>query len=56
MSLACVAAAGTPGTMAEMDVVDAAPELETPEVKLFGKWSCDDVEISDMSLQVKEAT
>merc|ERR1712190_51550 len=24
---------------------------ELPEVKLFGKWSCDDVEVSDMSLQ-----
>lgn len=26
--------------------------VELPEVKLFGKWSCEDVEVSDMSLQV----
>ena len=25
---------------------------EMPEIKLFGKWSCDDVEVVDMSLQV----
>merc|ERR1711879_732490 len=24
---------------------------EMPEIKLFGKWSCDDVEVVDMSLQ-----
>lgn len=30
--------------------VAAAPEL--PEIKLFGRWSCDDVQVSDMSLQV----
>jgi len=24
------------------------------EVKLFGKWSCDEVNISDMSLQVHQ--
>lgn len=35
--------------------VDSAPlqvAAELPEVKLFGRWSCDDVEVSDMSLQV----
>lgn len=35
--------------------VDSAPTqiaAELPEVKLFGRWSCDDVEVSDMSLQV----
>ena len=26
---------------------------EMPEIKLFGKWSCDDVEVVDMSLQVR---
>ena len=26
---------------------------ELPEIKLFGKWSCDDVNVADMSLQVK---
>lgn len=25
---------------------------EIPEIKLFGKWNCDDVQVSDMSLQV----
>lgn len=29
----------------------AAP-AELPEIKLFGRWSCDDVQVSDMSLQV----
>lgn len=36
---------------------DSAPAqvtAELPEVKLFGRWSCDDVEVSDMSLQVCE--
>lgn len=28
------------------------PPAELPEIKLFGRWSCDDVQISDMSLQV----
>jgi len=35
--------------------VELAPTqiaAELPEVKLFGRWSCDDVEVSDMSLQV----
>ena len=27
---------------------------EMPEIKLFGKWSCDDVEVVDMSLQVRD--
>lgn len=31
--------------------VQVAAEL--PEVKLFGRWSCEDVEVSDMSLQVR---
>lgn len=26
---------------------------EMPEIKLFGRWSCDDVQISDMSLEVR---
>lgn len=33
----------------------AAPTAEMPEVKLFGRWSCDDVQVSDMSLQVCSA-
>lgn len=24
---------------------------ELPEIKLFGKWSCEDVQVPDMSLQ-----
>ena len=28
------------------------PAAELPEIKLFGKWSCDEVNVSDMSLQV----
>lgn len=32
---------------------EAAPAVaETPEIKLFGKWSTDDVQINDISLQV----
>jgi hypothetical protein len=26
--------------------------VEIQEVKLFGKWSCDEINVSDMSLQV----
>lgn len=30
-----------------------APRIaELPEIKLFGRWNCDDVQVSDMSLQV----
>lgn len=25
---------------------------ELPEIKLFGRWNCDDVQVNDMSLQV----
>ena len=25
---------------------------EMPEIKLFGKWNCDEINVSDMSLQV----
>lgn len=33
----------------------ATPAMaETPDIKLFGKWSTDDVQINDISLQVKE--
>lgn len=30
-----------------------AQPAELPEIKLFGRWSCDDVQVSDMSLQVR---
>ncbi|KAB0347398.1 hypothetical protein FD755_005468 [Muntiacus reevesi] len=34
----------------------AAPAVaETPDIKLFGKWSTDDVQINDISLQLKAA-
>jgi small subunit ribosomal protein S5e len=26
---------------------------DLPDIKLFGKWNCDDVQVSDISLQVK---
>lgn len=29
-----------------------AQPSEVPDVKLFGRWSCDDVHVSDMSLAV----
>lgn len=31
---------------------NAPAVAETPEIKLFGKWSTDDVQINDISLQV----
>ena len=37
-------------------VVPAPPPAELPEIKLFGRWSCDDVQISDMSLQVTKGS
>ena len=37
--------------MAEMEAGPAAVLTEIPEVKLFGKWSCEDVQVTDMSLQ-----
>uniref|UniRef100_A0A8W8KZ26 Small ribosomal subunit protein uS7 domain-containing protein n=1 Tax=Magallana gigas TaxID=29159 RepID=A0A8W8KZ26_MAGGI len=29
---------------------EPAPAVELPEIKLFGKWSSDDVQVSDISL------
>ncbi|XP_062567833.1 small ribosomal subunit protein uS7-like, partial [Saccostrea cucullata] len=37
------------GTMAE-NWDEPAPVVELPEIKLFGKWSSDDVQVSDISL------
>lgn len=47
--------------MADMDTFDdigpatetmpAGLSAELPEIKLFGRWNCDDVQVSDMSLQ-----
>ena len=36
--------------VAEMEA-PATVLTEIPEVKLFGKWSCEDVQVTDMSLQ-----
>ena len=38
-------------TESEATLAVAQP-AELPEIKLFGRWSCDDVQVSDMSLQV----
>ena len=32
--------------------VTIAAIAELPEIKLFSRWSCDDVQVADMSLQV----
>lgn len=48
-------AAEEPETYEEEAVDDAlayANAAELPEIKLFGRWSCDDVNVSDMSLAV----
>lgn len=39
----------------EVVEVAAAPivSAELPDIKLFGRWSCDEVQVSDMSLQVR---
>merc|ERR1712107_342389 len=38
--------------VAEAPPAELAPVMaELPEVKLFGKWPCEDVQVSDMSLQ-----
>lgn len=34
-----------------IDTSVVAQPAELPDIKLFGKWSCDDVQVSDMSLQ-----
>lgn len=40
----------------EAQFVETAPQpvvsAELPDIKLFGRWSCDEVQVSDMSLQV----
>lgn len=36
----------------EVEEVVYAAAAELPEIKLFGRWSCDDVHVSDMSLAV----
>lgn len=36
----------------EAEGLGYATTAELPEIKLFGRWSCDDVHVSDMSLAV----
>eukprot|EP00052_Salpingoeca_macrocollata_P033567 m.8824 g.8824 ORF g.8824 m.8824 type:complete len:219 (+) comp5301_c0_seq1:64-720(+) len=38
------------GGEAEIAVAALAAEVEAPEIKIFGKWSCDDIHVNDMSL------
>lgn len=33
------------------ETVQAGWSAELPEIKLFGRWNCEDVQVSDMSLQ-----
>lgn len=40
----------------EADAVLYGTAAELPEIKLFGRWSCDDVNVSDMSLAVSKST
>lgn len=41
---------------AEADALVYGTTAELPEIKLFGRWSCDDVHVSDMSLAVSTYT
>ena len=43
-----------PQKAVDIGMAEDLPEL--PEIKLFGKWSCDEVNVSDMSLQVRSST
>lgn len=38
-----------------IETVAPVVAAELPDIKLFGRWSCDDVQVSDMSLQVSGA-
>lgn len=39
------------GDIINAGVIPRAAEL--PEIKLFGRWPCDEVQVGDMSLQVE---
>lgn len=39
-------------TAAQYETVAPVVTAELPDIKLFGRWSCDEVQVSDMSLQV----
>lgn len=41
----------------DSDVINAGlvpRAAELPEIKLFGRWPCDEVQVGDMSLQVNQ--
>lgn len=38
-----------------VETVAPVVNAELPDIKLFGRWSCDDVQVSDMSLQVRSS-
>ena len=38
-------------TVKAVDVIEVEPEAALPQIKLFGKWSCDEVNVSDISLR-----
>lgn len=42
-------------TAAVVETVAPVVNAELPDIKLFGRWSCDDVQVSDMSLQVSSS-
>lgn len=45
----------TPAPAAGAAAFDQGPAIgapELPDIKLFGRWSCGDVQIKDMSLEV----
>lgn len=35
-----------------VETVAPVVAAELPDIKLFGRWNCDEVQVSDMSLQV----
>lgn len=37
--------------VATTNTLPVAMPAELPEIKLFGRWNCDDVQVNDMSLQ-----
>merc|ERR1712113_306758 len=42
---------GAPAKAVDVEGNQYEQETDLPDVKLFGKWSCDEVNVSDMSLQ-----
>lgn len=46
------AAAPVEDAPVDNDNWNSAPMSDLPDIKLFGRWSCDDVNVSDISLAV----